>query len=202
MQMELLLIAGTAIAGVGLGAAVYLLARRPKPVEAPVEMEILEESAPATAAAPLRAAMRDPAPRAGPAARPAAPSSAATAATPAPTAPPASSAPRRGHPERAPAMVLTHGVQLRDESVRPRAAAPAPRPPMREPPPMKSWAQQTMEEVASPIPSEWARRQVGPAEPGRTKGACGGCGAALSVSNQRPLRIACPVCGRTKLLAA
>lgn len=53
----------------------------------------------------------------------------------------------------------------------------------------------------APIPTEWARRQVGPAGPGRTKGACSGCGAMLSVSNQRPLRIACPVCGRTRLLA-
>jgi DNA-directed RNA polymerase subunit RPC12/RpoP len=52
-----------------------------------------------------------------------------------------------------------------------------------------------------PIPTEWARRQVGPASPGRTKGACSGCGAMLSVSTQRPLRIACPVCGRSRLLA-
>ena len=52
-----------------------------------------------------------------------------------------------------------------------------------------------------PVPTEWARRQVGPPEPGRTKGACSGCGAMLSVSDQRPLRIACPVCGRTRLLA-
>ncbi|GEM_PF-4360567 len=52
-----------------------------------------------------------------------------------------------------------------------------------------------------PIPTEWARRQVGPAPPGRTKGACSGCGAMLSVSAARPLRIACPVCGRTRLLA-
>lgn len=52
-----------------------------------------------------------------------------------------------------------------------------------------------------PIPTEWARRLVGPAPPGRSKGACSGCGAMLSVSNARPLRIACPVCGRTRLLA-
>jgi len=52
-----------------------------------------------------------------------------------------------------------------------------------------------------PVPTEWARRQVGPADPGRSKGACSGCGAMLSVSNVRPLRIACPVCGRTRLLA-
>ena len=54
----------------------------------------------------------------------------------------------------------------------------------------------------SPIPTEWARRQVGPLEGGRMKGVCSGCGTSLSVSAARPLRIACPVCGRTRLLAA
>ena len=54
----------------------------------------------------------------------------------------------------------------------------------------------------SPIPTEWARRQVGPVEGGRMKGVCSGCGTSLSVSTARPLRIACPVCGRTRLLAA
>lgn len=53
----------------------------------------------------------------------------------------------------------------------------------------------------SSIPTEWARRQVGPVEPGRAKGVCSGCGTALSISKRRPLRIACPVCGRTRLLA-
>lgn len=172
--MDLLVVGGALAAGFGLGVAVLVVARRrPKKPDAPVEMEIVDDS-PATFVPPAPAARAPP--------------------------PPAST---RAHPERAPAMVLTHGVQMADAPLdRRAAAAPAPRAPMREPPPMKTWAQQTREEVGSPIPSEWARRQVGPLEPGRTKGACGGCGAALSVSTQRPLRIACPVCGRTKLLAA
>jgi hypothetical protein len=103
-------------------------------------------------------------------------------------------------------MVLTQGVAFQDAEFSRRApaphAAPPQRPPMREPPPMKSWAQQVMETSPREVPTEWARRQVGPTEPGRTAGACGGCGARLSVSTARPLRIACPVCGRTKLLAA
>lgn len=54
----------------------------------------------------------------------------------------------------------------------------------------------------SPIPTEWARRQVGPLDNGRMKGLCSGCGTHLSISQERPVRIACPVCGRTRLLAA
>lgn len=52
-----------------------------------------------------------------------------------------------------------------------------------------------------PVPTEWARRLVGPAPPGRMRGVCSGCGTTLSISTARPLRIACPVCGRTKLVA-
>lgn len=114
-----------------------------------------------------------------------------------PVAPPPTQ--RNAHPERAPAMVLTTGVEMVDASferrARPRPVAPAaPARPVpvlaKDPPP------------PSPVPSEWARRQVGPVEPGRTKGVCSGCGTSISVTNARPLRIACPVCGRTKLLAA
>lgn len=52
----------------------------------------------------------------------------------------------------------------------------------------------------SPIPTEWARRQIGPLDQGRMKGVCSGCGTHLSISQERPVRIACPVCGRTRLL--
>ena len=62
-----------------------------------------------------------------------------------------------------------------------------------------SWAPR--EAPPEPVPTEWARRHVGPVESGRTKGVCSGCGTTISVSTQRPLRIACPVCGRTRLLA-
>jgi hypothetical protein len=51
------------------------------------------------------------------------------------------------------------------------------------------------------VPTEWARRQVGPLEPGRVRGMCSGCGTAISVSRNRPIRVACPVCGRTRLLS-
>jgi len=50
------------------------------------------------------------------------------------------------------------------------------------------------------VPTEWAKRVTGPVEPGRVKGICSGCGTRISVTTQRPLRIACPVCGRTRLL--
>lgn len=120
---------------------------------------------------------------------------------PAPRAPARPPAPtqRNAHPERAPAMVLTTGVDMQDaafeRSAPRRGARPAPPQPRaipvlpRDPPP------------PAPVPSEWARRQVGPVESGRTKGVCSGCGTSISVSDARPLRIACPVCGRTKLLA-
>lgn len=82
----------------------------------------------------------------------------------------------------------------------PAPQAPPARPPMRLPPGVhqSSWEEQA---PPDPIQTEWARRQVGPVEPGRMKGLCSGCGTALSISLQRPIRIACPVCGRTRLLS-
>lgn len=50
-------------------------------------------------------------------------------------------------------------------------------------------------------PTEWASRVSGPLPPGHTQGVCSGCGTPLSVGPRRPLRIACPECGRTRLLA-
>ena len=201
--MEPLIVAG-AIAGAGALSAAALWAawrytRAPAKAAAPVELEILGEEHPARFVKP------SPSPSLARNALPARPPSPPPAR--AVFGPPAGVVPPRGHAERSPAMVLTQGVQLTDASPptpqgRPFVRAPAPRPPMREPAPMKSWAQQVMESTPGEVPTEWARRQVGPVEPGRSAGACGGCGARLSVSNARPLRIACPVCGRTKLLAA
>lgn len=167
---------GAAIVGFGV-----VIMRKPR--SAPeVDLEVLEES-PVTFVPP-------------------APPAPAPAAAPPPPSHP------RAHPEKAPAMVLTQGARLVDDSFERRVGGPAyapprpaERPPMRGPPPSKSWAQQTLEELPPPVQTEWARRQVGPLEPGRTSGVCSGCGARLSVSTQRPLRIACPVCGRSKLLA-
>lgn len=112
------------------------------------------------------------------------------------SAPPRASAASR--PEREPVMILTNGVRMRDMNFQrgglggsPPNVASRPREvvlPRAPPPP-------------APVPSEWARRQVGPVDPGRSKGVCSGCGTSISVSNARPLRIACPVCGRSKLLA-
>lgn len=53
----------------------------------------------------------------------------------------------------------------------------------------------------SVAPTEWAARVSGPLPPGHTRGVCSGCGTPLSVGPRRPLRIACPECGRTRLLA-
>lgn len=54
----------------------------------------------------------------------------------------------------------------------------------------------------SVVVSEWARRDDGGAlAPGRTKGVCSGCGVPITVSTRRPLRISCPECGRSRLLA-
>ena len=166
---------GVALAGVAVFAAWRLTRRAP---EAPVEMElVIEDERPVSFVPPSRM----PAPVA--------------AAPPPPSSP-------RAHPERAPAMVLTQGVAMRDDAFSRRApVAPARREPFKEPPPMKSWAQQVKDTTGPEVPTEWARRQVGPVESGRVAGACGGCGARLSVSDTRPLRIACPVCGRTKLVA-
>lgn len=188
MQVALLVAAGAA--GLALAALAIWAARRytrATPAAEPVKLEVLDMDD-----APVASLARPPPQRArhAPTARPAAA-----------TRPPPPSSPR-AHPERAPAMVLTQGIGLDDDALdrRPRAPAPAPRaaPPPRPPP--KSWAQQALEETPSAVPTEWARRQVGPVEKGRTAGVCGGCAARLSVSNARPLRIACPVCGRTKLL--
>jgi hypothetical protein len=66
-------------------------------------------------------------------------------------------------------------------------AAPPPPPPAAEP--------------QEGIPTEWARRAVGPAEADRARGVCSGCGTKLAVTKRRPLRIKCPVCGRERLLA-
>jgi hypothetical protein len=68
-------------------------------------------------------------------------------------------------------------------------ASPAPHPYPPTPPPPED-----------AIPSEWARRLTGPLHPDRARGICSGCGTKLSVSKRRPIRIACPVCGRTRLL--
>lgn len=72
----------------------------------------------------------------------------------------------------------------------PRAPAPAaPRPAPHAP-------------EASLVPTEWAARATdAPLAPGHVRGVCSGCGTPLSVGPRRPLRIACPECGRTRLLA-
>ncbi|HEX2022136.1 MAG TPA: hypothetical protein VHH36_05445 [Candidatus Thermoplasmatota archaeon] len=74
------------------------------------------------------------------------------------------------------------------------ASAPAPPPRDELPPP-------PVEMTQSAIPTEWAKRALGAVEPGRVRGICSGCGTPLSVSKRRPIRIACPVCGRTRVLA-
>ena len=86
----------------------------------------------------------------------------------------------------------------------PATPAPAASSPTRAPRPPPARAVQPLpplDEVESSVPTEWARRHVGPPEPGRVKGICSGCGTPLSISLRRPLRVACPVCGRTRLLA-
>ena len=184
--MEPLLL-GLAIAGgAGLsGLAVWAAWRstRTPASEEPVEMELVPSPRPARIAAR--------------------PVPVTAAPPPARAAPPAPASPR-SHAQRAPAMVLTQGVAMQDSEFS-RAAMRAPaapaQPERRAPPPPKTWAQQTRESAAPEVQTEWARRQVGPVEPGRVAGACGGCGARLSVSAARPLRIACPVCGRSKLVA-
>lgn len=56
---------------------------------------------------------------------------------------------------------------------------------------------------ASTVPTEWAARvtPATPLAPGHTRGACSGCGTMLSASPRRPIRLACPECGNTRLLA-
>lgn len=68
-------------------------------------------------------------------------------------------------------------------------------------PPMRGVDRPAAPLPESAIPMEWAQRyEGGPAPEGRVRGACSGCGSKLTVSNRKPLRIACPVCGRTRLL--
>lgn len=205
--MELVYLAGALAGGTLLAGSLVWVARRAmrrppvattrkaKAREAPVPLEVIDFDPAPAAIAPPRASAAGSA-RASAGAR--------SPARPVLAPPPPGIVPPRGHPAHAPAMVLTRGVELQDATAAraPQRAPPPARPPMRAPPPAKSWAAQAMEQSGPEIPSEWARRQVGPVEPGRVAGACGGCGARLSVSTQRPLRIACPVCGRTKLLAS
>ena len=71
--------------------------------------------------------------------------------------------------------------------------APVERPPPRAAPPAPE---------ASTVPTEWAARATdAPLPQGHVRGVCSGCGTPLSVGPRRPLRIACPECGRTRLLA-
>lgn len=180
---EALLVGGALVLGFGAGVAGILLARRvkaPKP-EPVVDLEVVMDGdeSPAT--------FVPPAPK---------PPAAAPAPAPASAPPPAHP---RAHPERAPAMVLTRGVEMADAAYQ-RPAPPRQAPEPRERP--QPWARPPPRQEPPPtVPSEWARRLVGPLEPGRAKGVCSGCGTSLSVSMQRPLKIACPVCGRTRLLA-
>lgn len=210
--MEPLVVAGALAGGLGLaGLAVFAAWRYSRPSHAKepetVKLDIVSEdhvtfippaaSAQRPSSSPAPSAARSPSP--APSSAPSSARSPSSAPSPAP--PPASP---RSHTERAPAMVLTQGVAMQDEAFSRRAPARPPAssaPPPRRAPPMKTWAQEVRETIQPEVPTEWARRQVGPAEPGRVAGACGGCGARLSVSNARPLRIACPVCGRTKLIA-
>src|SRR5438552_18027581 len=68
-------------------------------------------------------------------------------------------------------------------------------------PPMQGVDRPAVAAPESAIPMEWAHRhEGGPAPAGRVRGVCSGCGTKLTVSNRKPLRIACPVCGRTRLL--
>lgn len=98
--------------------------------------------------------------------------------------PPARAAPRA--PPRAPPA--------------PQSPPPARPAPYRPPPPGRPIAPE-MDDPVGTVPTEWARRHVGPLEPGRVKGICSGCGTPISISTRRPLRVACPVCGRTRLLS-
>ena len=83
----------------------------------------------------------------------------------------------------------------------PRATRPAPQPARPRPPPARAVQPLPPTESPGEIPTEWARRHVGAAPPDRVKGICSGCGTPLSISRRRPLRVACPVCGRTRLLS-
>lgn len=123
-------------------------------------------------------------------------------------APPAPVAPPRAPPEQAADDDWEETVDfaiVEDEpepapAPPPRAPAPTtpPPPPHRGPPPRPYVPEMEQEGV---VPTEWARRHVGPLEPGRVKGICSGCGTPISISKRRPIRVACPVCGRTRLLS-
>ncbi|HUR67831.1 MAG TPA: hypothetical protein VM370_01185 [Candidatus Thermoplasmatota archaeon] len=185
--MQPLVLAGALAAGAGLSAlAVWAAIRYTRaPSSRDVPMEIVDESPVSFTRAALVPQAPEPRPQ-----------------PPAARAPPPASP--RAHAERAPAMVLTQGVTMQDAEFERRArSTPAPtQGAVRRPPPeMKSWAQQVRESAAPSVETEWARRQVGPVEAGRVAGVCGGCGSRLSVTDRRPLRIACPVCGRNKLVA-
>lgn len=183
---EALLVGGALVLGFGAGVVALLVVRRAKApkeeADAVVELEVVLDESPVTFVPPAPQPAAPPVPAVPPQAAPPPPSP-------------------RSHPERQPAMILTRGVQMSDSAFQrqaPPRQAPASMPESRPQP----WARpRPREEAPAPVPTEWARRQVGPLEPGRAKGVCSGCGTALSVSMARPLRIACPECGRTRLLA-
>lgn len=91
-------------------------------------------------------------------------------------------------------------------AARPFAPAPAhvPAPPSggRAAPPARPATPSSFMGPQDGITTEWARRLVGPAPPGRAVGKCGKCGTRVAVSvAPRPLRVCCPECGRSRVLA-
>lgn len=121
------------------------------------------------------------------------PPRAAAAHPPPPPPPPAPSRPERSPwapPERPPEEpAFDDTFSVASERPPPTARDELARPPVPE------------MSAPSTVPTEWARRHVGPVEAGRVKGVCSGCGTAITISKVRPVRIACPVCGRTRLLS-
>lgn len=90
----------------------------------------------------------------------------------------------------------------------PAAPPPFPAPPTRAPPQPQAPPYVTPRPVREPrvemppVQTEWARRAFGPLGADRVRGMCSGCGTMLSVARApRPLRTACPVCGRTRVLS-
>jgi DNA-directed RNA polymerase subunit RPC12/RpoP len=177
VAVEWLYIGGALVAGFLAGALVLFLVRGRRPEV--VEYEIVEEE---PAAAP-------------------------------PSPPPPPAPPPEHHmippPERPP--WARPELEARTASPPPRPPAPGPRPPASfeedsfsvarpAPAPPRARSGAALPVDVGGIPTEWARRQVGPPEAGRAVGLCSGCGTRISVSRTRPLRIACPVCGRTRLL--
>lgn len=169
---EFLLLGGALAAGFALGMLVVALRRRPAER---VQHEVLAEVDPATAAPTLKAGAPEGWDESFSVAEPAAPRVA-------PLQPPSPPAPS---PRAPPAPPADPDARWRRPSSLGGESSPPPRP----------------ADEPGGVPSEWARRQVGAVEPGRSKGVCSGCGTMLSISDKRPLRIACPVCGRTRLLA-